>query len=275
MKILFASMPADGHFNPLTGVAVDLAERGHDVRWYAGPDVRRQAGPTRHAVVPLPAGHRGHGRQPRRAVPRAGRAQGPQADLLRPGQVLREPGREPLPGHRRDPGGVAVRGAGLRRRSVRRAAGRRVPARAGVRRRPDDGDARRERPTAVLRAASRAHARGPAAPRDRAQDAGQRHEGRHDSLQRDPGQARRRTDPPRRLPARTDAQDASGLPQRLARAGVPGLPAAPQRRVRRPARPGPSCAERLAPRCPTSSPTRRRGSSPSPKARWTTPIRTS
>lgn len=37
MRILCASMPADGHFNPLTGVAVRLAERGHDVRWYAGP----------------------------------------------------------------------------------------------------------------------------------------------------------------------------------------------------------------------------------------------
>lgn len=37
MKLLFASMPADGHFNPLTGLAVQLADRGHDVRWYAGP----------------------------------------------------------------------------------------------------------------------------------------------------------------------------------------------------------------------------------------------
>ena len=37
MRILFASMPADGHFNPLTGIAVQLADRGHDVRWYAGP----------------------------------------------------------------------------------------------------------------------------------------------------------------------------------------------------------------------------------------------
>ena len=37
MRILFASMPADGHFNPLTGIAVNLADRGHDVRWYAGP----------------------------------------------------------------------------------------------------------------------------------------------------------------------------------------------------------------------------------------------
>ena len=37
MKILFASMPADGHFNTLTGIAVQLTGRGHDVRWYAGP----------------------------------------------------------------------------------------------------------------------------------------------------------------------------------------------------------------------------------------------
>ena len=37
MRILFASLPADGHFNPLTGIAVQLADRGHDVRWYAGP----------------------------------------------------------------------------------------------------------------------------------------------------------------------------------------------------------------------------------------------
>src|SRR6476620_4821091 len=37
MRILCASMPADGHFNPLTGIAANLADRGHDVRWYAGP----------------------------------------------------------------------------------------------------------------------------------------------------------------------------------------------------------------------------------------------
>jgi UDP:flavonoid glycosyltransferase YjiC (YdhE family) len=37
MKILFASMPADGHFNPLTGLAVHLRQKGHDVRWYTGP----------------------------------------------------------------------------------------------------------------------------------------------------------------------------------------------------------------------------------------------
>jgi MGT family glycosyltransferase len=42
MKILFASMPADGHFNPLTGIAAHLAGRGHDVRWYAGPEYARK-----------------------------------------------------------------------------------------------------------------------------------------------------------------------------------------------------------------------------------------
>lgn len=34
-KILFACAPFDGHFNPLTGLAVHLVEQGHDVRWYA------------------------------------------------------------------------------------------------------------------------------------------------------------------------------------------------------------------------------------------------
>ncbi|HYK45585.1 MAG TPA: nucleotide disphospho-sugar-binding domain-containing protein [Parafilimonas sp.] len=33
-KILFANFPADGHFNPLTGLAVHLKNLGHDVRWY-------------------------------------------------------------------------------------------------------------------------------------------------------------------------------------------------------------------------------------------------
>ena len=42
MRILFASMPADGHFNPLTGIAAHLTQRGHDVRWYAGPRYARK-----------------------------------------------------------------------------------------------------------------------------------------------------------------------------------------------------------------------------------------
>ena len=33
-KILFADIPADGHFFPLTGMAMELKNQGHDVRWY-------------------------------------------------------------------------------------------------------------------------------------------------------------------------------------------------------------------------------------------------
>jgi UDP:flavonoid glycosyltransferase YjiC (YdhE family) len=35
LNILMASAPADGHFNPLTGIAKHLEHLGHDVRWYA------------------------------------------------------------------------------------------------------------------------------------------------------------------------------------------------------------------------------------------------
>jgi UDP:flavonoid glycosyltransferase YjiC (YdhE family) len=37
MKFLFTAVPGDGHFNPLTGLAMHLKAAGHDVRWYAGP----------------------------------------------------------------------------------------------------------------------------------------------------------------------------------------------------------------------------------------------
>ena len=33
-KILFATMPMDGHFNPLTGIAMHFKGKGHEVRWY-------------------------------------------------------------------------------------------------------------------------------------------------------------------------------------------------------------------------------------------------
>lgn len=36
-RILIATMPLDGHLNPLTGLAVHLQSLGHDVRWYTGP----------------------------------------------------------------------------------------------------------------------------------------------------------------------------------------------------------------------------------------------
>jgi len=52
MRILFASMPADGHFNPLTGVAAHLTDRGHDVRWYAGPEYGAKLGRLRMRWFP-------------------------------------------------------------------------------------------------------------------------------------------------------------------------------------------------------------------------------
>ncbi len=36
-KILFTTLPADGHFNPLTGLAKYLQAAGGDVRWYTSP----------------------------------------------------------------------------------------------------------------------------------------------------------------------------------------------------------------------------------------------
>lgn len=35
-RILFATVPFDGHFSPLTGLAAHLKQLGHDVRWYVG-----------------------------------------------------------------------------------------------------------------------------------------------------------------------------------------------------------------------------------------------
>lgn len=39
-KILFANFPADGHFNPLTGLAAHLKRIGCDVRWYTAERYR-------------------------------------------------------------------------------------------------------------------------------------------------------------------------------------------------------------------------------------------
>jgi UDP:flavonoid glycosyltransferase YjiC (YdhE family) len=50
MNILFASQAIDGHFNPMTGVAMKLKERGHDVRWYTG---KVFAGKLQELGIPL------------------------------------------------------------------------------------------------------------------------------------------------------------------------------------------------------------------------------
>ncbi len=41
-RVLFANVPADGHFNPLTGLAAHLKEKGCDVRWYTSPVYREK-----------------------------------------------------------------------------------------------------------------------------------------------------------------------------------------------------------------------------------------
>ncbi|HEY0677894.1 MAG TPA: glycosyltransferase [Chitinophagaceae bacterium] len=48
-KILFANVPADGHFNPLTGLAMHLKSIGCDVRWYTG---ERYAGKVKSLDIP-------------------------------------------------------------------------------------------------------------------------------------------------------------------------------------------------------------------------------
>lgn len=39
MRILIATVPFSGHFNPLTAVAARLHEQGHEVRWYSAPSL--------------------------------------------------------------------------------------------------------------------------------------------------------------------------------------------------------------------------------------------
>lgn len=41
-KVLFATVPADGHFNPLTGLAVHLKNIGCDVRWYTSAHYKQK-----------------------------------------------------------------------------------------------------------------------------------------------------------------------------------------------------------------------------------------
>src|SRR5206468_9013857 len=49
-RVLFASFPADGHFSPLTGLAVQLKNEGCDVRWYTSTSYEEK---LRHMDIPL------------------------------------------------------------------------------------------------------------------------------------------------------------------------------------------------------------------------------
>jgi UDP:flavonoid glycosyltransferase YjiC (YdhE family) len=52
-KILFATVPADGHFNQLTGLAVYLQSLGCDIRWYASPIFSEKLGKLDIPYYPL------------------------------------------------------------------------------------------------------------------------------------------------------------------------------------------------------------------------------
>jgi MGT family glycosyltransferase len=52
-KILFSNVPADGHFNPLTGLAVHLQSLGCDVRWYASSQYSKKIEKLRIPFYPF------------------------------------------------------------------------------------------------------------------------------------------------------------------------------------------------------------------------------
>lgn len=53
MKILFGSMPFEGHFNPLTSLAAHLLGQGHDVRFYAGASFATKLAAARIPQLPF------------------------------------------------------------------------------------------------------------------------------------------------------------------------------------------------------------------------------
>ena len=225
MKILFASLPADGHFNPLTGIAVHLRDRGHDVRWYAGPAYGSKIDRLDMPWFPYQRATEVMAGNLNDLFPERAALKGPKLisfdlDKFFVSQV--ENHFDDVVAIR---DGVAVRRTPLRRRVLRRAARGGFARHPGLRRRADDGDAGLAEPTTVLRTPPRPHTRRQAAARDRPQAACERHEGRHHPVQRDPRSARHRPDLARRLPARADAASPPGLPQRVAGTGVPRLPA--------------------------------------------------
>lgn len=52
-KVLFANVPADGHFNPLTGLAMHLKNAGCEVRWYTSKTYEEKLGRMDIPFYPL------------------------------------------------------------------------------------------------------------------------------------------------------------------------------------------------------------------------------
>ena len=233
MKILCASMPADGHFNPLTGIAAHLAGRRPRRPLVRRPGVRPQARPARHAVLPLPARHGGHGRQPQRPVPRARALKGPKLISF----DLEKFFVANVDNHFQDI--VEIRdefpfdvficdGAIYAEQLVAEVLGVPVFAVGSSLVMPDDDSpppffGLRPARTLVGRTVHRVVRRMLASTMRAGVIA----------YNDDPRAPRRRPDPARRLPARAHGQRPSGLPQRVPGPGVPRLPTAAERRVRR------------------------------------------
>jgi UDP:flavonoid glycosyltransferase YjiC (YdhE family) len=52
-RILFANFPADGHFNPLTSLAMHLTELGFDVRWYTSKSYAKKLAKLKHSSLSI------------------------------------------------------------------------------------------------------------------------------------------------------------------------------------------------------------------------------
>ena len=76
-KILFATMPFDGHFNPLTGIAMHLKEQGDDVRWYAGPSYARKLSDLGIPHIPFQRAREVSGENIAELFPERARIKGP------------------------------------------------------------------------------------------------------------------------------------------------------------------------------------------------------
>jgi UDP:flavonoid glycosyltransferase YjiC (YdhE family) len=78
-RILFATMPFDGHFSPLTSIAMHLKEQGHDVRWYAGPSYARKLADLGIQHYPFKEAREVNGENIHEVFPERAKLSGPKA----------------------------------------------------------------------------------------------------------------------------------------------------------------------------------------------------
>jgi len=77
MRILFASTAADGHFNPMTGVAIHLRDAGHDVRWYTGASYEHRLQEMGIPLLPFKRAREINGETMPKLFPKRARLKGP------------------------------------------------------------------------------------------------------------------------------------------------------------------------------------------------------